>query len=125
MSAARRVRLVDIDAALGEPFACSSGPPAERPAADEEVGMGMQGADIMQMQQLEQRLQQESGVVKELMMRINQALTNTQWTGPAADRFRQEWTDQFQKALTTLSDALGQNAAAVRNRWQAFEAAAR
>ena len=87
--------------------------------------MGMQGADIMQMQQLEQRLQQESGAVKELMQRINSALENTQWTGPAADRFRQEWAGQFQKALMTLSDALGQNAVAVRNRWQAFEAAGR
>lgn len=87
--------------------------------------MGMQGADIMQMQQLEQRLQQESAAVKELMQRIDQTLSNTQWTGPAAERFKQEWTGDFRKALTTLSDALGQNAATVRNRWQAFEAAAR
>ena len=87
--------------------------------------MGMQGADIMQMQQLEQRLQQESQTVTELMGRIDQALSNVQWTGPAADRFKQEWSENFKKALTTLSDALGQNASAVRNRWQAFEAAAR
>lgn len=87
--------------------------------------MGMQGADIMQMQQLEQRLQQESVAVKDLMNRINQSLTNTQWTGPAADRFKQEWSENFVKALNTLSEALGQNASAVRNRWQAFEAAAR
>jgi WXG100 family type VII secretion target len=87
--------------------------------------MGMQGADIMQMQQLEQRLQQESGAVTELMNRIDQSLANVQWTGPAADRFKQEWSENFKKALTTLSEALGQNASAVRNRWQAFEAAAR
>jgi uncharacterized protein YukE len=87
--------------------------------------MGMQGADIMQMQQLEQRLRQESGAVNELMGRINSALQNTQWTGPAADRFKQEWNDQFVKALNTLAQALGQNADAVKGRWQAFEAAAR
>lgn len=87
--------------------------------------MGMQGADIMQMQQLEQRLSQESTAVRELMSRIDQSLLNIQWTGPAADRFKQEWSDNFVKALTTLSEALGQNATAVRNRWQAFEAAAR
>ncbi|MGH8999434.1 MAG: WXG100 family type VII secretion target [Acidimicrobiia bacterium] len=87
--------------------------------------MGMQGADIMQMQDLERRLQSESGAVTELQTRINSALANTQWTGPAADRFRQEWESNFSKALRTLSEALGQNAAAVRNRWQAFEAAAR
>lgn len=87
--------------------------------------MGMQGADIASMQQLEQRLQQESAAVRDLMQRINGSLQNTQWTGPAADRFKQEWAGEFQKALTTLSDALAQNAVAVRNRWQAFEAAAR
>jgi WXG100 family type VII secretion target len=87
--------------------------------------MGMQGADIEQMKQLEQRLQNESGSVNELMQRITQTLGSTNWTGPAADRFKQEWNDQFSKALKTLSEALGQNAQAVRARWQAFEAAAR
>ena len=84
----------------------------------------MSGADIAQMQQLEQRLNQESGAVTELMNRIDQALVNTQWTGPAADRFRQEWSNDFRKALMTLSNALGENATAVQNRWRAFEAAA-
>ena len=86
--------------------------------------MGMSGADIAQMQQLEQRLRQESGAVNELMDRIDKALVNTQWTGPAADRFRQEWSQDFRKALMTLSQALGENASAVQNRWRAFEAAA-
>ena len=86
--------------------------------------MGMSGADIAQMQQLEQRLKQEASSVTELMNRIDQALANTQWTGPAADRFRQEWSNDFRKALMTLSNALGENATAVQNRWRAFEAAA-
>ena len=86
--------------------------------------MGMSGADIAQMQQLEQRLKQESSSVTELMQRIDQALANTQWTGPAAERFRQEWSNDFRKALMTLSNALGENATAVQNRWRAFEAAA-
>jgi uncharacterized protein YukE len=84
----------------------------------------MSGADIAQMQQLEQRLKQESSSVTELMQRIDQALANTQWTGPAADRFRQEWSNDFRKALMTLSNALGENATAIQNRWRAFEAAA-
>ena len=86
--------------------------------------MGMSGADIAQMQQLEQRLKQEGATVNELMQRIDQSLSNTQWTGPAADRFRQEWSNDFRKALMTLSNALGENATAVQNRWRAFEAAA-
>jgi uncharacterized protein YukE len=90
----------------------------------EEIVMGMSGADIAQMQQLEQRLKQEGATVNELMQRIDQSLSNTQWTGPAADRFRQEWSNDFRKALMTLSNALGENATAVQNRWRAFEAAA-
>jgi uncharacterized protein YukE len=86
--------------------------------------MGMSGADIAQMQTLEGRLKQESAAVTELMQRIDQALSNTQWTGPAAERFRQEWTNDFRKALMTLSNALGENATAVQNRWRAFQAAA-
>jgi uncharacterized protein YukE len=86
--------------------------------------MGMQGADIIQMQALERRLREESGAVIELQSRIDRALLDTTWTGPAADRFRQEWADNFSKALRTLSEALGQNATAVQNRWQAFQAAA-
>jgi uncharacterized protein YukE len=84
----------------------------------------MSGADIAQMQTLEGRLKQESAAVTELMQRIDQALSNTQWTGPAAERFRQEWTNDFRKALMTLSNALGENATAVQNRWRAFQAAA-
>lgn len=86
--------------------------------------MGMTGADIAQMEQLERTLSQESQAVKELQQRIHNTLMSTNWTGPAADRFKQEWSENFSKALNTLSDALGQNAAAVKNRTEAFRAAA-
>lgn len=86
--------------------------------------MGMTGADIAQMEQLERTLSQESGAVKELQTRITNTLNSTNWTGPAAERFKQEWNENFSRALNTLSDALGQNAAAVKNRTEAFRAAA-
>lgn len=86
--------------------------------------MGMTGADIAQMEQLERTLSQEAQNVAELQKRITNTLGATTWTGPAAERFKQEWAENFAKALTTLSNALGQNAAAVKNRTEAFRAAA-
>lgn len=87
--------------------------------------MGMMGADLAQMQQLETTLQQESVNVQELMQRITRTLANTTWTGPAADRFKQEWNDQFARALKTLAEALDQNSKAVQGRRLAFEAASK
>jgi uncharacterized protein YukE len=84
---------------------------------------GAVGANIPQMQALEQRMQQESVAVQELMSRIDNALRSTVWEGAAAVRFREEWDTQFKKALTTLSQALDQNAVSVRNTWQAIQTA--
>jgi uncharacterized protein YukE len=84
---------------------------------------GAVGANIPQMQALEQRMQQESAAVQELMTRIESTLRGTVWEGAAATRFREEWDTQFKKALTTLSQALEQNAVAVRNTWQAIQTA--
>lgn len=85
--------------------------------------MGMRGADIQQMQQLEQRFSQESAAVQDLVRRLDTTLAGTQWTGPAADRFRQEWDQQFKRALGALTEALNQNSVAVRNQWQGIAAA--
>jgi uncharacterized protein YukE len=84
---------------------------------------GAVGANIPQMQALEQRMQQESAAVQELMTRIDNSLRDTVWEGAAAARFREEWNTQFRKALTTLAQALEQNAVSVRNSWQAIQTA--
>jgi uncharacterized protein YukE len=84
---------------------------------------GAVGANIPQMQALEQRMQQESVAVQELMQRIDNALRSTVWEGAHAIRFREEWDTQFKKALTALSQALDQNAVSVRNTWQAIQTA--
>jgi uncharacterized protein YukE len=57
------------------------------------------------------------------MSRLHTALHGTQWTGPAAERFKQEWDQQFRPALNALTNALNENSAAIRNQWQGIAAA--
>lgn len=78
------------------------------------------GGDPQQMQQLAQTFRAEAGAVEQLTARINGTLNNTVWTGPAADRFRQEWETSFRQALTRLQEALNENAAVVDNRMRAI-----
>jgi uncharacterized protein YukE len=83
----------------------------------------MVGGSLEQMQVLEQRFTADAQAVGDLQRRVTATLGNTTWTGPAADRFRQEWNGTFVGALHRLQEALTENAALVRNRRQAIQTA--
>jgi uncharacterized protein YukE len=83
----------------------------------------MVGGNLEQLSALEAKLRAESDAVAQLTRRITATLANTTWTGPAADRFRNDWHSNFCKALANLEAALQENAAAVANRRQAIQAA--
>lgn len=83
----------------------------------------MVGGSLEQMQGLEQQLTTDSQTVGELQRRISAAVSNTTWTGPAAERFRSEWNGTFVSALTRLQDALHENATVVRSRRHAIQTA--
>ena len=83
----------------------------------------MVGGNLEQLQVLEQHFTTESQAVADLQRRITSTLASTTWTGPAADRFRSEWSGSFVPALTRLQQALVENAAVVRSRKQAIEVA--
>lgn len=83
----------------------------------------MVGGSLEQMQVLEHELSSDAQAVGDLQRRITAAITNTTWSGPAADRFRQEWSGTFVGALARLQEALQENAGVVRNRRQAIQAA--
>jgi WXG100 family type VII secretion target len=78
------------------------------------------GADIEQLQSLQNTLARNSGVVADLTSSIRNELNNVQWTGPAADRFRSDWASAFEPNLKKLQDELDQAATAVGQRRQAF-----
>jgi uncharacterized protein YukE len=89
------------------------------------MGAAMWGGNLEQMQSLDSTFTSQAQAVADLTARITSTLQGTAWTGPAADRFRQDWSGQFQPALQKLQSALTDNAAIVRNRRAAIETATR
>jgi hypothetical protein len=81
------------------------------------------GADLMQLQALEQRFHLESAAVAELRSRISTLLEATVWSGPAAEQFREEWRGSFTTTLQHLAAALDDNARVLGSRRQAIFAA--
>ncbi len=83
----------------------------------------MLGANPVEMEQLQSRFTASSGDVETLMSRIDATITQTTWTGPAADRFRDQWNTQFRPALVNLTGALTDNAGIVGQRLAAIRTA--
>ena len=85
--------------------------------------LSMVGGSLEQMQALEHQFASDAQAVGDLQRRITAAVSNTTWTGPAADRFRSEWNGTFVGALSRLQEALQENAGVVRNRRTAIQTA--
>ncbi|MDA0364636.1 MAG: WXG100 family type VII secretion target [Chloroflexi bacterium] len=83
----------------------------------------IRGADLEQMTTLNRRFADEATSVEALQARVNQAISSTAWTGPAAEQFRERWASEFVPALGRLREALSQNATVVEQRRGAIEAA--
>ena len=78
------------------------------------------GGNLGDMDSLAGNFDTQGGKVEELRSAVSGILANTAWTGPAADRFRNEWETTFTSALTQLRGALADNAQVVRNRREAI-----
>jgi WXG100 family type VII secretion target len=85
--------------------------------------MAVYGGDLAQLDELAGRFRQEAEAIEALEGRITASVQSTAWTGPAANRFRDQWTGEFIPALRRLREAMGENAAAVARRRQAIETA--
>ena len=84
---------------------------------------GMMGGDLAQLDVLRKTFTDQVQAVDGLRGAVDGALGSTQWTGPAADRFRNEWASSFVPALRRLQEALTENASVVANRREAIQAA--
>jgi uncharacterized protein YukE len=78
------------------------------------------GGNLGEMDSLAVNFDTQGGKVEELRSAVSGILVNTSWTGPAADRFRNEWETTFTTALAQLRAALADNAQVVRNRREAI-----
>ena len=84
---------------------------------------GMMGGDLAQLDALRKTFTDQVQTVDVLRSAVDGALGSTQWTGPAADRFRNEWASSFVPALRRLQEALTENASVVANRRDAIQTA--
>jgi WXG100 family type VII secretion target len=78
------------------------------------------GADVEQLGSLKGTFDQQSQVIDELAGAIRNQLGNTWWQGPAADRFRQSWSGDYEPALRRLQEALQEAGAEVLRRREAL-----
>lgn len=84
---------------------------------------GMMGGDLGQLDVLKKTFTEQVAAVDALRGAIDGTLGSTQWTGPAAERFRGDWNGSFVPALRRLQEALTENAGVVANRREAIQAA--
>lgn len=72
--------------------------------------MTIHGADIQQLRELSGKFNTEAGNLSGLISRLDSATHGSEsfWKGPAADRFRNEWSQlkpTFEKFVHALEDA--------------------
>jgi uncharacterized protein YukE len=74
------------------------------------------GADIAQLHALGTKLKSQIEVIDTLIGTVTGALASTTWTGPARDRFEQDWHGSFQSALGNLKEAFDAAGTECQNR---------
>jgi WXG100 family type VII secretion target len=87
-------------------------------------GDGQRGGKTDQMRQLAGRFRTDSGQIQTLIRSLDSDTTNSQpiWQGPAADRFRGDWSS-FKPTMDKLVHALDEAAQAIDKNAQAIDAA--
>jgi len=79
--------------------------------------------DLEQLSALKVAFDQQGQAVDELAGAIRSQLGNTVWEGPAADRFRDAWSGEFEPALRKLQAAFQEAGNEVNTRRTALEQA--
>ena len=85
---------------------------------------GQRGGKTDQMRQLAGRFRTDSGQIQGLIKSLDGDTVNSQpiWQGPAADRFRGDWSS-FKPTMDRLVHALDEAAQAIDKNAQAIDAA--
>lgn len=85
--------------------------------------MAVYGGDLAQLEALSRQFLTEIDAVDGLQSRISGALETTAWSGPAAERFRTQWAQDFVPGLLRLKEALSESSSVVTDRRKAIEMA--
>lgn len=68
--------------------------------------MAIWGLDIQQVRQLSTQLNGKAADIDSILSTLTNVLNSTQWEGPDANNFRNEWTGQHTSALRQVAAAL-------------------
>lgn len=86
--------------------------------------MAMWGLDVQQVRQLGVQLDQKAGDIESALQTLTSTLGSTQWEGPDATAFRNDWSGQHTSALRQVAQALRDAANKARQNATAQEQAA-
>ncbi|MEL6889970.1 MAG: hypothetical protein AAFP84_00115 [Actinomycetota bacterium] len=67
--------------------------------------MSMFGANPDELHALGTTLKQQIGAVDSIIRAVDGPVGSIAWTGPARERFLEEWNGNFKSALTRLNEA--------------------
>lgn len=68
--------------------------------------MAVWGLDVQQVRQLSSQLNQKAGDIDSILSTLTNALSSTQWEGPDATKFRNDWSGQHTSSLRQVAQAL-------------------
>jgi uncharacterized protein YukE len=64
------------------------------------------GLDVQQVRDLATNLDREADSIDQILSKLTGILSNTQWTGPDATQFRNDWQSQHATSLRKVAEAL-------------------
>ncbi|MCJ1696299.1 WXG100 family type VII secretion target [Rathayibacter caricis] len=68
--------------------------------------MAVWGLDVEQVRTLSSKLNQEASTIQQVLSTLTSQLGNTQWSGPDAEQFRNDWSSTHTAALNRVINAL-------------------
>jgi uncharacterized protein YukE len=68
--------------------------------------MAVWGLDVQQVRQLSSQLNQKASDIDSILSTLTSTLSSTQWEGPDATQFRNDWSGQHTSALKQVAQAL-------------------
>jgi uncharacterized protein YukE len=82
--------------------------------------MAQLGGNLEQLSALRATLQQQGQLLEQVAGTIRNQLSATEWHGPAAERFREGWANDFEPSLRRLQGALQEAGAEIGRRRDAL-----
>ena len=68
--------------------------------------MAVWGADVEQLKTLGNKLQNGANEIEQQRNTLNNLLNSTEWTGPDAEAFKQQWSSDHMVQLNRVAEAL-------------------